>query len=87
MFHDRIHKRLPLSRVLKQANFYTCYLSYLFLSYLSVLFSCLLEGIQNVPYDICNETCGRRFYNSCNINIILANLIGKGLYVSLFPQQ
>jgi hypothetical protein len=87
MFHDRIHKRLPLSRVRRQANLYTCYLSYLFFSSFSVLFSCLPQGIQNVPYDIFNETCGRCLYNSCNINIILANLIGEGLFVNLFLQQ
>jgi len=87
MFHNRTHKRLPLTRVPKQANLYTRYLSYLFLSSLSVLFSCLPQGIQNVPYDIRNETCGRRCYNSCNINTIFANLIGDGLFVSLILQQ
>jgi hypothetical protein len=50
LFLDRIHSRLPLSPVPRQATPYTCYLSYLFLSSLSIVFSCLLQGIQSVPY-------------------------------------
>ena len=76
-----------LDRAATGTGLYFCYLSYLFLSSLSVLFSCLPQGIQNVPYDIRNKSCRRRSYNSCNINIILANLIGKGLLVSLSLQQ